>query len=68
MLGPVIRVITFIAVVVSLCLAALPLNAQQPVPARIKIDIDRTIGEVHPNLFGNFTEHLGRMIMALFIG
>ena len=62
MLGPVIRVITFIAVVVSLCLAALPLNAQQPVPARIKIDIDRTIGEVHPNLFGNFTEHLGRMI------
>ena len=36
-------------------------NAQQPV-ARIKIDTDRTIGEVHPNLFGNFTEHLGRMI------
>jgi alpha-N-arabinofuranosidase len=30
--------------------------------ARIKIDIDRTIGEVHPNLFGNFAEHLGRMI------
>ena len=31
-------------------------------PARIKIDIDRTIGEVHPHLFGNFAEHLGRMI------
>ena len=30
--------------------------------ARIKIDIDRTIGEVHPHLFGNFAEHLGRMI------
>jgi alpha-N-arabinofuranosidase len=30
--------------------------------ARIKIDIDRTIGEVHPHLFGSFAEHLGRMI------
>ena len=30
--------------------------------ARIKIDIDRTIGTVDPLLFGNFTEHLGRMI------
>ena len=35
--------------------------AQTP-PARIKIDIDRTIGEVDPHLFGNFAEHLGRMI------
>jgi alpha-N-arabinofuranosidase len=30
--------------------------------ARIKIDIDRTIGDVDPNLFGNFAEHLGRCI------
>ena len=30
--------------------------------ARIKIDSDRTIGEVDPLLFGNFAEHLGRMI------
>jgi len=30
--------------------------------ARIKIDVDRTIGEVNPHLFGNFAEHLGRMI------
>jgi alpha-N-arabinofuranosidase len=30
--------------------------------ARIKIDIDRTIGEIDPLLFGNFAEHLGRMI------
>jgi alpha-N-arabinofuranosidase len=30
--------------------------------ARIKIDVDRVIGEVHPHLFGNFAEHLGRMI------
>src|SRR5262249_27817222 len=34
-----------------------------PAPqARIKIDTDRVIGEVHPHLFGNFAEHLGRMI------
>jgi alpha-N-arabinofuranosidase len=37
------------------------LYAQAPA-ARIKIDIDRTIGEVDPHLFGNFAEHLGRMI------
>jgi alpha-N-arabinofuranosidase len=33
-----------------------------PPQARIKIDIDRTIGEIDPLLFGNFAEHLGRMI------
>ncbi len=37
------------------------LSAQTPA-ARIKIDIDRQIGEVDPLLFGNFAEHLGRMI------
>ena len=31
-------------------------------PARMKIDIDRTIGQVHPHIFGNFAEHLGRCI------
>jgi len=36
-------------------------SAQTP-PARIKVDIDRTIGEVDPKIFGNFAEHLGRMI------
>ncbi len=30
--------------------------------ARIKIDIDRTIGEVSPHLYGNFVEHLGRCV------
>ena len=34
----------------------------EPAVARIKIDLDRTIGEVDPLLFGNFAEHLGRMI------
>jgi alpha-N-arabinofuranosidase len=30
--------------------------------ARIKIDIERTIGQIDKNLFGSFTEHLGRCI------
>jgi alpha-N-arabinofuranosidase len=37
------------------------LQAQQG-PARIKIDTERVIGEVHPHVFGNFAEHLGRCI------
>jgi alpha-N-arabinofuranosidase len=37
------------------------LGAQQAL-ARIKVDPDRVIGEVHPHVFGNFTEHLGRCI------
>ncbi len=36
-------------------------NSQTP-QARIKLDVDRTIGEVDRRLFGNFAEHLGRMI------
>jgi alpha-N-arabinofuranosidase len=30
--------------------------------ARIKLDIDRTIGEIDPKIYGNFIEHLGRCI------
>jgi len=30
--------------------------------ARIKIDVDRTIGEIDKNLYGNFVEHLGRCV------
>ncbi len=30
--------------------------------ARIKIDRDRTIGEISPLLYGNFVEHLGRCV------
>lgn len=41
--------------------AALAAMAAGP-EARIKIDTDRVIGEVHPHLFGNFAEHLGRCI------
>lgn len=41
--------------------AGLSAHAQQP-QARIKIDTDRVIGQVHPHVFGNFAEHLGRCI------
>ncbi len=34
-------------------------NAQN---ARIKIDLDRTIGEVNKLIYGNFVEHLGRCV------
>jgi len=45
----------------ALLLTASALLAQAP-QARIKIDTDRTVGEVHPYVFGNFAEHLGRCI------
>ena len=55
---------------VSLAIAALSiisLVVLSPSPAhgteaRIKIDIDRTIGEISPHLYGNFVEHLGRCV------
>lgn len=45
-------------------LLALDMGKAQNLPpqARIKIDTDRVIGEIHPHLFGNFAEHLGRCI------
>lgn len=58
----------FLSLLVGLLVVAAPAGfgqgAPPPIPgaARIKIDTDRTIGEVHPLLFGNFAEHLGRMI------
>lgn len=52
-----------------LCLAAAAIAISEPrwlgaqqVQARIKLDPDRVIGEVHPHVFGNFVEHLGRCI------
>jgi alpha-L-arabinofuranosidase len=51
------------ALAVVLGPASAPSGAQAPAAsARIKIDLDRTIGTVDPLLFGNFSEHLGRMI------
>jgi alpha-N-arabinofuranosidase len=57
--------VSALACAVAGALALVPgatLRAQAPAAARIKIDIDRTIGTVDPLLFGNFAEHLGRMI------
>lgn len=34
----------------------------QPPAARIKVDTDRVVGEIHPHVFGNFAEHLGRCV------
>jgi alpha-L-arabinofuranosidase len=35
---------------------------QNGLRARIKIDTERTIGDIDPKLYGNFIEHLGRCI------
>ncbi len=51
-----IRKLALFAIAAAVALAAAPPQA------RIKIDTDRVIGEVHPHLFGNFAEHLGRCI------
>lgn len=47
-----------------MCLAAfifiaIQANSQN---ARIKIDLERKIGEVNKNIYGNFVEHLGRCV------
>ncbi|HZM88921.1 MAG TPA: alpha-L-arabinofuranosidase C-terminal domain-containing protein [Blastocatellia bacterium] len=55
------RTISLVTVLLLLIPGA-PIVVGQTPQARIKIDIDRTIGEVNPLLFGNFAEHLGRMI------
>ncbi len=35
---------------------------QSSVETRVKIDTERTIGQIDPNIYGNFTEMLGRCI------
>jgi alpha-N-arabinofuranosidase len=54
--------LTLCRVLTILLFMAAHLIAQQATQARIKIDTDRVIGEVHPHVFGNFAEHLGRCI------
>jgi alpha-N-arabinofuranosidase len=47
----------------SLAAAPCLLRAQQDtLRARVKIDTERTIGEIDPKIYGNFIEHLGRCI------
>jgi alpha-N-arabinofuranosidase len=58
---------SWLALWLLIALLVAPVLARQAPPAaaaqaRIKIDLDRTIGTVDPLVFGNFAEHLGRMI------
>jgi alpha-N-arabinofuranosidase len=50
-----------VILLLNICYLFIPnnINAQN---ARIKIDIDRVIGEVDKNIYGNFVEHLGRCV------
>lgn len=50
-----IFIFTFLSLAV-ICLKSLAQNA------RIKIDLDRTIGQVDKHIYGNFVEHLGRCV------
>jgi alpha-N-arabinofuranosidase len=54
----------FLLCLVAAGTAAIPsqLPAQTAATARIKLDPDRVISEVHPHVFGNFVEHLGRCV------
>jgi alpha-N-arabinofuranosidase len=36
--------------------------SEPPIRATLKIDLERRLGEVDPNLYGNFIEHIGRCI------
>ena len=47
------------AAVLNLLIIHASLNGQN---AKIKFDIDRKIGEVDKNIYGNFVEHLGRCV------
>lgn len=52
----------FLKLLIVLFLATGSLTSSQAQNARIKIDVDRTIGEVNENIYGNFVEHLGRCV------
>jgi alpha-N-arabinofuranosidase len=53
--------ITRSLVLIWLLAAINPSNAQQ-LHARIRIDLDRSLGTIDSLIYGNFTEHLGRCI------
>jgi len=58
----VVAVAFVLAVATVVSVAAQAPQAPQAPQARIKIDLDRRVGEIDPLLFGNFAEHLGRVI------
>ena len=51
------------SIVLALALfVAPPAPAGSPQKGKIKVDLERTIGEIDPKIYGNFIEHLGRCI------
>jgi alpha-N-arabinofuranosidase len=42
--------------------AAFAASPDEPLTAKLKLDPERRLGTIDPNLFGNFIEHLGRCI------
>ncbi|MEP7106495.1 MAG: alpha-L-arabinofuranosidase C-terminal domain-containing protein [Ferruginibacter sp.] len=54
-----IQVQKTVKAVLLFCIFSANVHAQN---ARIKIDLERTIGEVDKNIYGNFVEHLGRCV------
>ena len=52
-----IKILGFFFVVIMLTY-----NSSMAQDARIKIDVERTVGEISPLLYGNFVEHLGRCV------
>lgn len=54
------RKIKLIVILAGLFVYAM--NVAEAQNARIKIDLDRTIGEVDQKIYGNFVEHLGRCV------
>lgn len=51
---------SFILLLIFCC--SLNVSMAQESHARIKLDIERQIGEIDKNVYGNFVEHLGRCI------
>ena len=58
MLRRLLVAVALVALAASLAARQAPSSTAAP-QARIKIDVDRTVGTVDPLLFGNFAEHLG---------
>jgi alpha-N-arabinofuranosidase len=39
-----------------------PVRAAEPTPATLTVILDEPIGTIHPRVYGQFTEHIGRVI------
>jgi len=57
------RTIGLVVVLVgAMCGSLLAQAGSGGAKARIKIDVERTVGQIDRNLYGNFVEHLGRCV------